>query len=436
MRKFYLLLLFLLLSVLCINAQKVWDGKTIEKWNRGDGTEENPFLIEKPEHLAYLSKSVRNGETYAGKYFSLTSDLDMGNKPFIPIGRYNKYTEQKEGTQESVTKDESLYFKGTFDGKYKVINNLFINYKTENVGSIYGQSSSLGGVGLFACTTQSTVIRNIIIGKGTLVETSDNVVGIIAGAMEGGVIENCINYGHLKATNYIGGIVGYIDNGIVKNCSNRGAIDGNWELGGIVGHLQGSGIVKGCSNINNITGTYMNAGGIVGSMFDKSIIAYCYNAATVKDPNTLSFMGLASGIVSGTDGSAYKIENCYIVSELSTPDSKAVSVPINEFKDKKFIDKLNNGNPESPFKYDENNINNGLPIMQYENNTPTSISENILSKELNYTISGRTISSKYVVNVYNSLGTLVASGTSVTLDLPGCYILKFVKGKTLKVILK
>ena len=81
MRKFYLLLLFLLLSVLCINAQKVWDGNTIEKWNRGDGTEENPFLIEKPEHLAYLSKSVRNGETYAGKYFSLTSDLDMGNKP-------------------------------------------------------------------------------------------------------------------------------------------------------------------------------------------------------------------------------------------------------------------------------------------------------------------------------------------------------------------
>lgn len=68
-----------------LNAQvSVWDG-TAEPWSQGSGTQEDPYLIESAQNLAYLSeavnKSYSNGEydtpAFADTCFLLTVDVDL-----------------------------------------------------------------------------------------------------------------------------------------------------------------------------------------------------------------------------------------------------------------------------------------------------------------------------------------------------------------------
>ena len=55
----------------------VWDGTYTTDWT-GAGTEASPYLISKASQLAGMSlQSFGNNQTYAGKYFKLTRDLDM-----------------------------------------------------------------------------------------------------------------------------------------------------------------------------------------------------------------------------------------------------------------------------------------------------------------------------------------------------------------------
>lgn len=413
----------LLLFVASVMAQKAWNGTDSERWSKGAGTSSDPYLIESAEQLAFLSQSVREGESYEDQYFRLVANVDLNNQPFMPIGIYNKYTEQKEGEPEGITKDESRYFKGVFDGNFHTIDHLFINHKTAEVGSIEGNASTLGGIGLFACAAPKTVIRNLIIGKHSTISTEDNVVGTLIGAMEGGMVENCINYAKVKAVNYVGGIVGYMASGKVKSCANRSEIQANWELGGIVGHIEGNAIVVGCANTGVINGSYMNAGGIAGSIYDEAVIGHCYNAATVKDPNTMQFMGLASGIVSGTDGNKFKVEHCFIVEQISAADSRAKVVTLSEMKDPTFISTINAGSNDVAFAHDSQHLNDGFPIMAFElNNSTTGIARSVMT-ETNYVINGRTIKCTHSLVVYNLIGQFIAKGTTITLSTHGTYLI-------------
>ena len=64
----------------------VWTGGS-EIWTNGTGTLEDPFLIEKPENLAYLSDIVSTSwQTVRNKVFLQTNDFDLNYLPFTPIG--------------------------------------------------------------------------------------------------------------------------------------------------------------------------------------------------------------------------------------------------------------------------------------------------------------------------------------------------------------
>ena len=107
MKKFYFLSLMLALALQA--TAQVWDGAASATWTNGDGSENNPYLIETPAQLVYLSAQVGSGNTFAGKYFRQMNDLNMGDKEFPVIGKYDKSTDSQ--TQQTV--DNSCYFKGT-----------------------------------------------------------------------------------------------------------------------------------------------------------------------------------------------------------------------------------------------------------------------------------------------------------------------------------
>ena len=46
----------------------------------GSGTEASLYQISTGAQLAYLAKSVNEGNTYENTYFQLTADIDLGGK--------------------------------------------------------------------------------------------------------------------------------------------------------------------------------------------------------------------------------------------------------------------------------------------------------------------------------------------------------------------
>ena len=126
----------------------VWDGTSVsepELVTDPEGGEEPTYVIDEASDLAWLAAAV-NGTvptTFATRAavqefnFVLTSDIDLGNHPWTPIG----FNPNDEAGNEN-------YFTGTFDGKGHTIKNLYIDVKDQ------------GGVGFFGAVNNAT-IKNV-----------------------------------------------------------------------------------------------------------------------------------------------------------------------------------------------------------------------------------------------------------------------------------
>ena len=83
----------LLAVVLCLSLMPMtvlaedgaWNGSIAAAFAGGTGTESNPYQIANGAELAYLASSVNSGETYTGKNFVLTANIDLNGLPWTPI---------------------------------------------------------------------------------------------------------------------------------------------------------------------------------------------------------------------------------------------------------------------------------------------------------------------------------------------------------------
>lgn len=352
---------------------------------------------------------VSDGNTYENTYFKLTSDLDMGaseGHTFTMIGTFDKYFDSD--AMQNV--DGSKYFKGILDGDYHTIDNLKIEYVNEE----------LGGTGLFACTTNGTVIRNLIIGANSTVK-GGITSGMFVGQMNGGLIENCQNKGTLDANMYTGGIVGVMEGGTVKCCVNNGNLKGATELGGIVGQGAANGNVEYCYNTGEITCIGFGGGGIGGALYDTFKIENCYSTGAVSGESS-PWMGSPHAIIS--DAGTGTVSNCYFVQELaSVDDDKATAKTAEEMKSADMLATLNGTGGNNYFVADSKNINNGLPVLYWQAKTTTGIKMLEDNVQFDLTIDGNTVSSNKNVSVYTLDGRQVATGFRMTLG-KGTYILK------------
>ena len=214
MRNLYKKLSFVMVMGISLSSYAAWNGDATA-WTQGDGSEQNPFLIENEAQLSHLQQTVTAGETYQGKFFRLTADLDMAGKQMPSIGNYNDYTTQEN--PELVR--ESKVFRGTFDGDFHTIDNLTIVNNNAD--------PTLGGVGLFAISYPETYICNLILGKNVTIEGSDF---------------DCV-----------AGFVGYGSGGKVENCRFMGLVNGgSMNAGGIVGAAEVAMTISGCVNTGRL----------------------------------------------------------------------------------------------------------------------------------------------------------------------------------------
>ena len=119
----------------------------------GEGSAQTPYTIGTKSQLIVLSAIVNAGESYEGKYFRLTGDIDMAGVSFDGIG-----------TAEHP-------FAGNFNGQNYVISNLTIaKPSTDNVG-LFGAVAAAG-------TVQNTRVAGASI-------TGHSSAGVLSGSCSG-----------------------------------------------------------------------------------------------------------------------------------------------------------------------------------------------------------------------------------------------------------
>jgi hypothetical protein len=227
-----------------------WNGSADTSWYSSSQTS---FSISTAEQLAGLAKLVNDEEDslqFRGKTITLTSDIDISGKEWIPIGIFDG-------------ENYGQYFNGTFDGGGHTITGLTIKNGKE-------------AVGLFGDVAYNAVIKNINL-TGVSVNGTYYVGGLI-GWNSGGEVRNCKVIGTVDgSSDNVGGLVGWNAGGVILSSSAEGTVTGKKDVGGLVGDNWGE--IEDCVASASVVAKNANAGGLVGSnkmfeVFDNGILAY------------------------------------------------------------------------------------------------------------------------------------------------------------------
>ncbi len=258
----------------------------------GSGTEEDPYQINNAIDLTKLARFVNDdGKNYAGKYFKMTADIDLGDfSNWTPIG--NNYTA----------------FHGHFDGDGKAITNLSIN-------------SDIFKVGLFGEVYNGS-IRNLGV-SGTVISSGGNAsVGALVGYILNGTITNCTSsttVSAIGASSQIGGLVGTNHNGQIEDCTASGDVSGNGNnssVGGFVGFFDGGGQITRCTASGNVSGGAGVGGyfggfiGFLGNTGNNKITASHASGHVINNSNSVCTGGFAGYFWEG------EIEGCSAIGDV------------------------------------------------------------------------------------------------------------------------
>lgn len=247
-------------------------GRNVPVPEGGDGSSENPYVIDEFSDLALIGNRP-------GAHYKLTKDVEAGGQKNLTV----------------------VYFSGVLDGDGHAIHGLSAPLIGRNAGTVQNltieaafNGDFTGTQGMFAqvnsglikdCTATGTISGTILRGQSSL---SYAAFGVFVGENEvAGRIFRCDAKATVQLTApagkcWIGGITG-VQIGTVKNCSSRGSIavtpsdDSELYVGGIAGKLESMGAMGGllscCIHTGDIqvTGEGAAVGQICGQA-DRSII--------------------------------------------------------------------------------------------------------------------------------------------------------------------
>ena len=277
------------------DGTEVWDGSVAESFAGGKGTKDDPYQIATGSQLAYFAERVNAeeyGEKYAGTYFELTEDIDLGGKEWTPVG---------ETVADLIMGGHEYFvFSGNFDGNGYTIKNLTIGTETSPYsGDVCGLFGATSG------TIEDVVLENVSI----------NYVG---GNHSSG-------YGFRMGGALVGYSMGDIVNCTVIGLDMKAGSDGSYvalnSIGGLVGIQDGDTTVSHSRVSGKIEESTKkgNVGGFVGTLVKGSSAKYC--GADVSVEVTGNGRGIAVGgfvgIGNGVTTDETLIENCYATGNIT-----------------------------------------------------------------------------------------------------------------------
>lgn len=299
--------------------------------NGGKGTASDPYKIERPIDLFYMSVLINSDfyTTFYDKHYKLMNDIDMGGEELYVIGNATTST---------------AMFSGVFDGNGHTVSNYFIQDKQidqESFGDYYYPY-----VGFFGYANGAQ-IYNLTLNDFTVYadeskQLSNFTVGGLVGFGDGVNISGCTVNGKIEVAGevddtgyigYVGGIIGLqqsvYDNytryySSVVSCTAAVDIDVKggfiYAAGGITGYLlsgesKTTAYVLNCAHTGNISGA-MRAGGVVGSADENTSIINCYSVGDVSATCNfygVGYEGMEDYIYASAGGVVGSVENNSIV---------------------------------------------------------------------------------------------------------------------------
>ena len=317
-----------------LTPSTAWDGAEKEQPG-GSGTQTDPYQIGSGAELAWLAGKVNNASSVTKLYVELTDDIDLGDQPWMPIGK------------------EFHEFSGVFDGKGHVVEGLKV--------------SNVADAGLFG-VARGAAIKNLVV-RGSVTGTG-NAAGILAKAKnEACTIENCGNEAAVSGADNAAGILArnnYYNSGTaIVGCYNTGGITVT-KSGGYAGGIAGSGsgdvAVTDCYNVGKINGSY--AGGIRGqsAVTSASAIKNCYNSGNVVGANETK----TGAIVPGTSN---KLTNCYYLNTGKDSNTSGATAMSDAAMRTELLDKLGADNWKTV-----RGVNSGYPVLAWQTDeTPAAV---------------------------------------------------------------
>lgn len=219
----------------------------------GFGIKTNPYLIEDAEDLITLAQKVNGGEKYENTYFKQTTDINLNNTEWTPIG--------------TIINKRGKPFKGIFDGDGYQITNLKVTGNSDNAGLFgYTQDATIKNCNVTGEVSGSSDVGGVVgnaDGKTQILSCSfrgdvtgeDSYIGGIAGSARG-TIRNCYALADVTARIEIaGGIAGYAYHVTIENCYYSGNVPAGNDAGGIAGFASGSTIKNCVSLAKSVTGS-------------------------------------------------------------------------------------------------------------------------------------------------------------------------------------
>ena len=355
-----LALCFTLLPTAALASDGAWDGSTAAAFAGGTGTAEDPYQIANGAQLAYLASSVNSGETYTGKNFVLTANIDLNGLPWTPIG--NSFSDALlEGSNYRI-------FAGNFDGNGYTISNVSIGSETAPLeADVFGLFGATAGK-ISNLNLDTVSIHGIAkIASGYVIGPAGGLVGYSAGS-----IENCHVTGltmdmsapsNVYAAAYcVGGLVGVLDETqLINECSVSGSITekaGKGSIGGLIGELgKAAKITYSRSDVTvNVKADSRggaNVGGFIGKGNGKTdaerIIRNCYATGNVTGG------AYTGGFAGGLWG--LNIKNCYASGNVSQAAAAMASFVGTDASDQDYYGSITNCfatgsvTGSSPFQY-------------------------------------------------------------------------------------
>lgn len=303
---------------------RVWSGKTAKNFAGGNGTKENPFLIETPEQLAKLvSLSLSTSFSTIDKYYKLTEDIYLNDT--------TKENWQETATQWYHANQHWLTFNGHFDGDGHIVSGIYVN-RHDNTHLV---------AGLFPCVSFNAVIENVgVVNCEINVSTDKNHAQ--AAAIAGYIFEwqytewngKPIKYPYfsqcfgdttvsIKAQSDAGGIVGGMGKPvIIENCYFVGTVEGGKYDGSMIGHSwYNAGLVEITTSYARTTGRDDFVDGSRGkdASTDMVLNTNCYNDGKTLPGVTYLTLPKMQGKNAVENMQGFDFENVWMMVDGGTP---------------------------------------------------------------------------------------------------------------------
>ncbi len=297
------------------NGEKFQFGTLKDLIGRED--EYNEILYMEDGKLVYLEDKVNEKQAQWLEEMGIKAKQNI-----IPI--YTGEQFKKIGTGEEIQIEEAgeEVYQFNMDSHYALQNDIDLNCSEENQWVPIGTSSNpfkgiLDGKGykikgIYIDNVQEEALVNHnqgtiqnITTEGMITANEGRVAGISIYNHSEGKIINCNNQIEIYNTVGAGGGIVCVNDGLIENCQNQEYLKLNLDSGGICGTNNNSGVIRRCSNTNEIVLLDYYLGGIVGNNYGK--IEECYNIGNILASTTYARSG-RGGIAGRNFGT---IKKCY-----------------------------------------------------------------------------------------------------------------------------